>query len=66
MDEVQGRQSKIGDYIDGKIHQGWKKNKDADQKDAEIRVKRKRLGYPELCHNQLNCFCFVLNLVGVK
>ena len=24
------------------------------------------LGYPELCHNQLDCFCFVLNLVGVE
>ena len=21
---------------------------------------------PELCHNQLDCFCFVLNLVGVE
>ena len=24
------------------------------------------LGYPELCHNRLDCFCFVLNLVGVE
>ena len=27
--------------------------------------KKSKLGYPELCHNQLDCFCFVLNLVGV-
>ena len=26
----------------------------------------KVLGYPELCHNRLDCFCFVLNLVGVE
>ena len=25
-----------------------------------------KLGYPELCHNRLDCFCFVLNLVGVE
>ena len=25
-----------------------------------------QLGYPELCHNRLDCFCFVLNLVGVE
>ena len=24
------------------------------------------LGYPELCHNRLDCFGFVLNLVGVE
>ena len=28
--------------------------------------KKKELGYPELCHNQLDCFCFVLNLAGVE
>ena len=28
--------------------------------------KMKKLGYPELCHNRLDCFCFVLNLVGVE
>ena len=25
-----------------------------------------KLGYPELCRNQLDCFYFVLNLVGVE
>ena len=29
-------------------------------------IKKKELGYPELCHNRLDCFCFVLNLVGVE
>ena len=28
--------------------------------------KTNKLGYPELCHNRLDCFCFVLNLVGVE
>ena len=24
------------------------------------------IGYPELCHNRLDCFCFVLNFVRVE
>ena len=24
-------------------------------------IKNEKLGYPELCHNQLDCFCFALN-----
>ena len=29
-------------------------------------AKKTELGYPELCHNRLDCFCLVLNLVGVE
>ena len=43
MDEVQGRESKIGDYVcRWENPSRLKKNKDTDQKDAEIRVQRKR------------------------
>ena len=31
-----------------------------------LNLKKIKLGYSELCQNRLNCFCFVLNLVGVE
>ena len=34
--------------------------------EAFKKIKEQKLGYPELCHNRLDCFCFVLNLVGVE
>ena len=28
--------------------------------------REEKLGYPDLCHNWLDCFCFVLNLIWVE
>ena len=34
--------------------------------EKKLNIKINIKGYPELCHNWLDCFCFVLNSVGVE
>ena len=36
------------------------------QNKRNLNKEKMLLGYPELCHNRLGCFCFVLNLVEVE